>query len=300
MAFQVADTAVGIADKGRTPTATSDVGPSRFGTIAKSLELWLPAGFLILLVLACFVWPDIYHVPSPVNGQLGDGMKPPLSPGHLFGTDQLGEDILSRILYGGRVSLEVGFGATFLGLLVGGGLGTIAAFKGGTVENVVMRILEVFLAFPALILAIIVATYLGPSELHVIWAISFFAVPAFGRLARANTLRLRDQTFIHASELSGTPDRRIIVRHIAPNIFPPVMTFALLGVGVAIIVEASLGFLGLGVPPPAPSWGNMIAVGQQQLATSPDLVLIPAAFLFATVVSLNLLGDALRLRWGGQ
>jgi peptide/nickel transport system permease protein len=277
--------------------ASIDLEPGRFRRFVGSLDIWLPAGFLILMALACFVWPEIHTIPNPVRGNISDFNLPALSPGHLFGTDPVGNDIFSRILYGGRVSLEVGFGSTFLGLVVGGGLGAFAGFKGGRIETVVMRVLEVFLSFPSLILAIIVATYLGPSELHVIWAISFFAIPVFARLARASTLSLREQTFIVASKLSGSRDRQIILRHVVPNILPSLMTYSLLGVGIATIVEASLSFLGLGVPPPAPSWGNMIAVGEQQLATEPDLLLIPAAFLFATVLALNLLGDAVRKRW---
>jgi peptide/nickel transport system permease protein len=262
-----------------------------------SLELWLPVGFLVVLVLACFVWPEVYGIPNPVRGNLDLLNLPPLSPHHLFGTDNLGNDVFSRILYGGRVSLEVGFGATAIGMAVGGVIGMFAGYRGGVQEAVVMRVLEILLAFPALVLAIIVSTYLGPSELHVIWAISFFSIPAFARLARASTLRVREYTFIGAAQLSGSSDGRILFRHIAPNVFPQLMTYGLLGVGIAIIVEAALSFLGLGVPPPGPSWGNMIAVSQQNLTTAPDLLIIPAAFLFATVLSLNLVGDALRARW---
>jgi len=232
-----------------------------------------------------------------VRGNLDLLNLPPLSPHHLFGTDNLGNDVFSRILYGGRVSLEVGFGATAIGMAVGGVIGMFAGYRGGVQEAVVMRVLEILLAFPALVLAIIVSTYLGPSELHVIWAISFFSIPAFARLARASTLRVREYTFIGAAQLGGSSDRSILFRHIAPNVFPQLMTYGLLGVGIAIIVEAALSFLGLGVPPPGPSWGNMIAVSQQNLTTAPDLLIIPAAFLFATVLSLNLVGDALRARW---
>jgi len=234
---------------------------------------------------------------NPVKGNLADPLLPALSPHYLLGTDQYGNDILSRILYGGRVSIEVGFGTVAIGLVIGGFLGAIAALRGGVVEIAIMRTLEVFLALPSLVLAIVVATYLGPSELHVIWAISFFSIPAFARLARANTLRIREQTFMVAARLAGSNDRRILVHHVVPNVLPSLMTYGLLGIGVAIIVEAALSFLGLGVPPPGPSWGNMIAAGQQNLATDPDLLLVPSAFLFATVLALNLLGDALRSRW---
>jgi peptide/nickel transport system permease protein len=133
---------------------------------------------------------------------------------------------------------------------------------------------------------------------HVIWALSVFSIPAFGRIARGATLALREQTFMLAARLSGTRGRRVILRHIVPNIMPQVMTFSLLGFGVVIILEGALSFLGFGIPLPEASWGSMIAQGEQTLSASPDLVLIPSAFLFATVVSLNLLGDALRERWG--
>lgn len=262
----------------------------------RDLELWIPAGFLVILLLACFVWPLVYPVPKPTLGAALPNL-PPFSAGHLFGTDQTGNDVFSRILYGGRVSLEVGFGSAALGLVVGGGLGAIAAYYGGLLEATVMRLLEIFLAFPSLVLAIVVASYLGPSEMHVIWAISFFTVPYFARLARANTLQVREQTYIRAAQLMGTPDRRTLLRHVAPNIVPPLMTFGLLGVGFSIIIEAALSYLGLGVPPPNPSWGNMISQGQQNLTSHPDLVIIPSAFLFACVLAINLTGDALRYRW---
>jgi peptide/nickel transport system permease protein len=270
---------------------------SRVARIRRTLEWSVPLFFLLVLTGACFLWPLIHHIPSPVGGNLTTPLLPPLSHGALFGTDQVGNDVFSRILYGGRVSLEVGLGTTAIGLVVGGLLG-MTALKGGILEAVVMRVLEVFLGFPSLVLAIVVATYLGPSELHVIWAISFFTIPAFARLARAQTLRLRSQTFIIASRLTGSPDRRILLRHLVPNVAPQLLTFGLLGVGVAIMVEASLSFLGLGVPPPNPSWGNMIASGQTSLTSDPYLVLIPVAFLFATVLCLNLLGDAFRSRQG--
>jgi peptide/nickel transport system permease protein len=163
-----------------------------------------------------------------------------------------------------------------------------------------MRILDMLLAFPPLVLALVLVSYLGPSEMHVIWAISFFSIPAFARLARAATLRLRELNFVVASRLSGIRDWRVLVTHIAPNVIPQLMTFSFLGVAVAIVVEAALSFLGLGVPPPGPSWGNMISVGENYLASDPYLIIIPSAFLFATVLSLNLLGDAIRARWGEQ
>jgi peptide/nickel transport system permease protein len=262
-----------------------------------SLAIILPAAFLILLAGACFLWPLVYPVPKPTGGSVLRSGLPPLSPGHIFGTDPVGNDVFSRILYGGRVSFEVGLGTTGIGMAVGGLLGTVAGYQGGIGDMVVMRVLDVLIAFPSIVLALAIAEGLGPSELHVIWALSFFSVPAFGRVARAATLAMREQTFMLAARLSGTRSWRVLLRHILPNIMPRLLTFSLLGIGVAIILEGALSFLGLGIPPPAPSWGSMIAQGQATLTATPDLVLIPSAFLFATVVSLNLLGDALRQRW---
>jgi peptide/nickel transport system permease protein len=267
------------------------------GAWARGLRLWLPAGFLILMLGACFIWPNIYPVPNPVRGNVLQAGLPPLSPGHLFGTDPVGNDVFARILYGGQVSFEVGFAVTAIGLIIGSLLGVIAGYWGGAVDTVLSRVLDVLIAFPALVLALVIAEGLGPSEVHVIWALSVFSIPAFGRIARGATIALREQTFILAARLSGTRRWRMIARHIVPNIAPQLVTFGLLGFGVVIILEGALSFLGLGIPLPEASWGSMIAQGQQTLSASPDLVLIPSAFLFATVLSLNLLGDALRERW---
>ena len=280
--------------------AADPVGPAppRKPRWVQTLEITIPAGILILIVGACFLWPLVYQVPKPVGGSVLDAGLPPFSPGHLLGTDPVGNDILSRLLYGGRVSIEVGIAVNVIGIVIGGVLGTVAAYWGGLVDSVIMRTLDVLIAFPSLVLAIAITEGLGPSEMHVIWALSFFSIPAFGRISRAATLRLREQTFMLAARLSGTRLPRMLLRHIAPNIMPQLVTFSLLGVGIAIILEGALSFLGLGIPEPNPSWGSMIALGQGTLSTSPELVLIPSACLFVTVVCLNLLGDGLRSRWG--
>lgn len=272
-------------------------GQSLWRRVALGAELWVPAGLLVLLLFFCFIWPEIFPVPSPTLGSLSDPNLRPFSPGHILGTDPLGNDIMSRLLYGGRVSLEVGFGTAIIGLVVGGGLGLFAGYKGGWIDATVMRVLDVFLAFPSLVLAMTITTYLGPSELHVIYAISFFAIPAFARLARSATTAARAQTFVTAAKLSGARDGSVMFKHIAPNILPQLVTFSLLGVAIAVTVEAALSFLGLGVPPPGASWGNMIELGQQNIYSNPDLVLIPSVLLFLTVMALNLLGDSVRRRW---
>ena len=274
-----------------------DEAPTR--RAGHSLELLLPGGFLVVLVAACFLWPLVYKIPPPINGNFVP-LLPPLSPGHLFGTDPIGNDVFSRILYGGRVSLEVGLGVTAIGMVVGGPIGGYAAFKGGVIQAVIMRVLDVFLAFPALVIALVVADNLGKNEIDVIWAISFFAIPANARIARAATLRYVNQPFMVAARLGGARDGRVLVRHVAPNIVPQLLTFGLLTVPIIIFIEAALDFLSLGIPPPSPSWGNMISNGYQYLSSDPSLVIIPSAFLLVTVMCFNLVGDALRSRWDLQ
>ena len=205
---------------------------------------------------------------------------------------------MSRILYGGRVSFEVAAAVQVIGLVIGGLLGMLAAYRGGWLEAVMMRMLDVFIAFPSLVLVLAIADSLGPSEMHVIWALSAFSIPAFGRVARAATLRLRDQPFVVAARLSGSRTWRIQLRHLVPNMLPQLLTFSLLGAGITMILEGALDFLGYGIPPPGPSWGNMIAPGQSFMSVYPRFVLVPSIFLLVTVLCLNLLGDGLRARWG--
>jgi peptide/nickel transport system permease protein len=263
----------------------------------RSLDIAIPGGVIVVLLLAFFVWPLIGPVGKPTGGNILNANIEPFSQGHLFGTDPVGNDIWSRILYGGRSSIEIALGVQLIGLVIGGSFGAFAAYWGGVLDLVLMRILDVLIAFPALVLALAIAQSLGPSKFHTILALSFFSVPAFARISRAATLRLRERTFILAARLSGTGSSRILLRHIAPNIVPQLVTFALLGMGVIIILEGALSFFGLGVPPPNPSWGNMIFDGQGILSAEPRLVLVPSAFLFVTVLAFNLLGDALRSRW---
>jgi peptide/nickel transport system permease protein len=270
------------------------------GRLRQSLAIYLPAGLLILLIAACFLWPLVGTVPPPTGGSVLNSSLPIGSPGHLLGTDADGNDIFSRLLYGGRVSLEVGAATQLIGIALGGLIGMIAGFSRGLLAAVLMRVLDVLIAFPSLVLALAIAEGLGPGELHVIWALSFYSVPAFARLARAGTLKLRDQNFMLAASLSGTRRWRIVLLHLAPNLLPQLLTFALLGAGVAIIQEGALSFLSLGVPPPGASWGNMIASGEQTMSVQPALVIIPCLALLITVATLNRLGDALRARWSAR
>jgi peptide/nickel transport system permease protein len=288
------------------PAATLDVaaatpiagaGRTRRRRVPADLDIWVPAAVLVLIALACYLGPWLLAVPDPLVGELRDANQPLFAPGHLLGTDTIGRDVLSRVLHGGRLSLEVAVLTNVIGLVVGGALGVVAGFRRGRFDAITMRGLDVLLAFPGLVLSIVIASYLGPSKQNVIFAISFFSIPAFARLARAATLKLREQTYVVAAGLSGQRDTKIIVRHVVPNVAPQLLTYSLLHVGIVIVIESALSFLGVGVPPPAPSWGNMISTGQVYLATDPELVLVPSVVLFVTVVAVNVLGDALRSRW---
>jgi peptide/nickel transport system permease protein len=274
------------------------VTPARArGRWRSRLGIWIPGGLLAIIFFLCFLWPLIGPVGAPTGGSILDSNLPIGSSGHIFGTDEVGNDIWARLLYGGRASLEIALAVNALGITAGGLLGAMAAYLGGWRDAVIMRVLDVFIAFPSLVLALAIAEGLGPSEVHTIWALLFFSVPAFARIARAETLRVRELNFIAAAKLSGSGHLRTLLGHIAPNILPQLMTFALLGMGITIVLEGALSFLGLGIPPPAPSWGNMISAGQSVISAQPRFVFVPSAALFITVISFNLLGESLRARW---
>jgi peptide/nickel transport system permease protein len=272
----------------------ADVAPRRSRTVP--LDIVIPAS-LLLIIFACLIAPLFYPIPDPVGGDVLKANLPMFSPGHLLGTDWNGNDVFSRLIYGGRTSLLIAVTVTLTGLLAGSTLGALSACAGGLVDTVIMRVLDALIAFPSLILVLAVAHALPPSAINTSWALAFFSVPAFARLARASTLQLREQPFMVAAQLSGTSLPRTLMSHVAPNILPQLLTYALLGMGLVINIEGAVSFLGLGVPLPQPSWGNMIYQGQQVLSVTPSLVLLPSGFLFVTVLAFNLLSEALRTRW---
>jgi peptide/nickel transport system permease protein len=275
----------------------AETTPTHARAWLRRLHIGLPVGLLTLILVACFILPLVAPIAKPTGGDILESLRPPFSPGHLLGTDDNGNDILARILYGGRTSLIVALLVNLLGLVVGGGLGALAAQAGGIVDGIVMRLFDVLIAIPSLALIVAVSLSLGPGLRNTILTLAFFSVPAFARISRAETLRLRDQPFMVAAKLSGTRTWRILVRHIAPNIGPQLMTFAMLGMGIIMVIEGALSFLGLGIRPPAPSWGNMIFQGQLSLSGTPMLVVWPSVALFLTVVAFNQLGEAVRSRW---
>ena len=220
-------------------------------------------------------------------------LRPP-SLAHLLGTDTIGHDVFTRLLYAGRVSLLAGFAAAVVAASLGVIIGASAGFYGGAVDNVLMRVTDVSLALPDLPILIVLSRYLGGSVAGVVLVISLFAWRGVARLVRGEVLKLRGQDFTEAARALGATDVRILFRHLVPNALAPVIVAATLIVGQAILAEAALSFLGIGIQPPVPSWGNMLQNAQDFLLTAPRLAVYPGLMIFLTVLCFNFLGDGLR------
>ena len=259
----------------------------RLGTL-----FWMAVGWT-LLVLAAAALADLLPLPSPTDMDML-ARRAPFSAEHWLGTDTLGRDELSRLIHGARISLTVGLCAPVIGLVFGGALGMLAGYFRGRFETLVVGSMDVLLAFPPLILALAVTAYLGQSLLNLTCILGVLGIPAFMRVARASTLTLARREFVIAAQALGATHARILLRELLPNVLLPLLAFFLLGVAVTIVVEGALSFLGLGVPPPISSWGSMIGEGRESLEIAPRLAFIPAAAMFFTVLSFNLIGDTLR------
>lgn len=220
-------------------------------------------------------------------------LQPP-SPAHPFGTDALGRDVLARVVYGTKVSVQVGVLAVSISATIGISLGIVAGYFGGVVDDIVMRVVDVMLAFPGLILALAVAGFLGPSLRNVVVALAVQGWSRYARLARSTTLSLREREFVHASRMLGASHLRVMFAHVLPNSLAPLVVQATLNMGILVIAEAGLSFIGLGVQPPTPSWGILLSDGRSRLTTAWWLSVFPGLAIFVTVMGFNLLGDGLR------
>jgi peptide/nickel transport system permease protein len=213
---------------------------------------------------------------------------------HIFGTDEYGRDTWSRLIYGARISLVIGIASTLLAMLIGSAIGLMAGWRGGRVDAVVMQIMDALLAFPALILGLIVVAMLGPSTVNIILAIALTSIPPFARIARAPTIALKEREFVEACRALGFSDTRILIVHILPNILAEILVMGSLWLANAIRTEASLAFIGLGIKPPTPTWGGMIRSGFENILDSAWLAVVPSVAILLVIFALNLLGDGLR------
>lgn len=281
---------------------------ARFGRAvinpAWDATLWLSVGWLAVIASSALFAPLLpLGEASDASKTLLDPiqLRPDLFSNHPLGTNTLGLDILGRVIYGARVSLTVSTVAVLIGLVVGGTAGVIAGYRRGALDSLASILANSLLAFPPLILLLALASVLDRTSRNMALILGFLSIPIYLRLARANTLALNDREFVIAARAMGSTRRRIIFRELVPNVLPSLLSYGLIMVAVLVVAEASLSFLGLGIQQPAPSWGNMIAEGENGLfEANPHLVLVPGFVLFATVFSFNIVGEKLRRRWDRQ
>lgn len=244
-------------------------------------------------ILAALLAP-LLPLQDPDTVDTPNRLRPPLSPGHALGTDEFGRDLLSRLVWGARVSLLAGVGTAGLAMVIGVGLGVLGGYYTGWVETLVMRATDILMAFPYILLAIAIVAGLGPGLRNAMIAIAIVGFPFYTRLVRGIVLSMREREFVEAARALGSTDRIILARHILPHLLSPVLVAFSLDVGAKILATAGLSFLGLGTQPPTADWGSMLATGRQFVILRPHVALLPGLAIFVMVLALNLVGDALR------
>ena len=289
-----------MAVSGAAVAVGSAARPSRAGAWAtlfrfcRRKPLGAAGGFIILVIVFTAIFANVLETQDPIATNAAETLARP-SAAHWLGTDHLGRDIYSRILHGARVSLLVGLGSTLVASLLGGVIGLLSGYVGGTTDLVVQRVMDILQGLPLLVLALVMAAALGPSIPNVILAISIPIMPRAARVIRASVLSIREFQYVEAARALGLTHLRIAFRHIMPNTIGPFIVLGTAQLGSAILVEATLSFLGLGVPEPYPSWGRMLSVSAAEYAQkAPWLVLFPGIAISLAVFGSNLLGDALR------
>ena len=254
--------------------------------------LVLSSIMILLVVLSAVLAPLITpYDPSEMNSKVR--LSPP-SVEHWFGTDQFGRDVFTRVIYGSRLSLQVAITAVFTAVVIGGIIGILSGYYGGWLDAITIRIMDVLVAFPSLLLALFLVAILGPDIKNLILAISLTRIPYFARLTRAEVASLERRPFVEAGRMVGATNFRIMIFHLLPNVFPLILVFATMDIATAVIAESSLSYLGLGAQPPTPSWGRMLTEARGFLGRAAWLSIYPGIFLMVTIISFNLLGDSLR------
>lgn len=267
---------------------------ARFVPVLRSNPLAACGVLLVLAFVVCAIFAPWLAPQDPARIVLANRLAAP-SAAHLLGTDELGRDLLSRTLYGARISMLVGCCVVAASLSLGLVVGCIAGYYGGRIDRFVnVVVMNAFLSFPGILLAIAFVAFLGPGLWNVIFALAIGGWVGYARLVRAQVLATREREFVEAARALGASDWRVITRHILPNMIQPVIVQAAIGMAGAILAEATMSFLGLGVPPPTPSWGAMLNDGRAHLFDAPHVVLVPAAAVMLAVLAFNFIGDALR------
>jgi peptide/nickel transport system permease protein len=255
-------------------------------------SLWMGGAIVLALLLVAALAPLLAGYPPDLV--MAESRLQPPSPAHPFGTDALGRDLYSRVVYGARIAVGMAFFGVGIAMAVGVILGLLAGYRGQWSDQVLSRLMEVWLAFPSLLLAIIVVARMGPSLRSTVIALGIVGVPAFFRLARASTLSARRAEYVEAAHAIGARERRILLRHILPNIAPSLIVLATMRLGTLVLAGGALSFIGLGAQPPQPEWGALLAAGRDYMDIAPWLAIFPGVCITLTVVGLNLLGDGLR------
>ena len=256
-------------------------------------KLAIAGMILILLFVIAAIFAPVIAPYSPIEQNLLQRRQPPSSQ-YWMGLDEVGRDVFSRLIFGARTSLQVGVLSVGLAIIVGSILGGVSGYLGGWTDQVIMRFMDILLAFPGLLLAIAVVSILGPGLMNMLYAIGFVSIPVYARIMRASVLSVREQDFVMAAHAVGVPEDRMLLRQILPNCLTPIIVAGTLGIATAILDAAGLSFLGLGAQPPTPEWGTMLGEGRGSVFTAPHIVVFPGLAIMLNVLGFNLLGDGLR------